>query len=341
MKKLFLLCSIVLTALLLIISAAGCQQQPEPVTPSKGPTTLAIMVESNTVEAGSSFMVSGSNFKPEELVFAEFEYRFSNGRAGCVAHDDADEQGLIHIIPGNHDGNIQNFVSDGIILHPTSSTALIPMTKRALEAGIHVTTEHCPLKGGVSECHVWEATPQAGWLMGAILTLAIDGKGKIVALPGPPGQEEAARLWKGFTDYIANFPEVKVVGVEWANPDIGTALRITENFLTAHPDVDGIYTWFEIEAQGAIRALKARGYKPGQVKIITAWVSEATLKLVKEGWVQYVLPGSAVEVGRTSVRIMKRLIEGEGVPKEVSVPMFVVDKDTIDKWDRSKWRSPK
>jgi len=27
--------------------------------------------------------------------------------------------GLIHIIPGNHDGNIQNFVSDGIILHPS------------------------------------------------------------------------------------------------------------------------------------------------------------------------------------------------------------------------------
>lgn len=27
--------------------------------------------------------------------------------------------GLIHIIPGNHDGNIQNFMSDGIILHPS------------------------------------------------------------------------------------------------------------------------------------------------------------------------------------------------------------------------------
>jgi len=114
MKKLFLLCSIVLTALLLIISAAGCQQQPEPVTPSKGPTTLAIMVESNTVEAGSSFMVSGSNFKPEEFVFAEFEYRFSDGRAGCLAHDEADEQGLVHIrievpediVPGDYEVKI-------------------------------------------------------------------------------------------------------------------------------------------------------------------------------------------------------------------------------------------
>ena len=114
MKKPVALCAIVLMALLLLASAAGCQQEPEPVTPSKGPTTLTILVESNTVEAGSSFMVSGSNFKPKEWVFAEFEYRFSNGRAECVAHDDADEQGSIHItikvpediVPGDYEVKI-------------------------------------------------------------------------------------------------------------------------------------------------------------------------------------------------------------------------------------------
>ena len=97
MKKLIVQYVVALAIMLFITSAAGCQQEPEPVTPSKGPTKLAIMVESNTVEAGSSFMVSGSNFKPEEWVFAEFGYRFSNGRAECVANDEADEQGSIHI----------------------------------------------------------------------------------------------------------------------------------------------------------------------------------------------------------------------------------------------------
>ena len=97
MKKLALVFVLAVIPLL-IVAQPGCQQQPEPVTPSKGPTALAILVESNTVEVGSSFMVSGSNFKPKELVFAEFEYRFSNGRAACVAPDEADEQGSIHII---------------------------------------------------------------------------------------------------------------------------------------------------------------------------------------------------------------------------------------------------
>jgi uncharacterized membrane protein len=72
------------------------------------------MVESNTVAAGSSLMVAGSNFKPEEFVFAEFEYRFSDGRVERLTHDDADEQGLVHIrievpeniVPGDYDVKI-------------------------------------------------------------------------------------------------------------------------------------------------------------------------------------------------------------------------------------------
>jgi len=103
-----------MTALLLVASVVGCQQEPQPVTPSKGSTILVIMVESNIVEAGSYFVVSGSNFKPKQWVFAEFEYRFSNGRGECVTYLEADEQGSIHlrmkvledVVPGDYEVKI-------------------------------------------------------------------------------------------------------------------------------------------------------------------------------------------------------------------------------------------
>ena len=110
MKKLGTLCTVTLTAVLLVAPVVGCQQPPQPeVTP-----TLAIMVESNIVEAGSSFMVSGSNFKPKQWVFADFEYRASNRRGGITAFGDTDEQGSIHliievpddVIPGDYEVNI-------------------------------------------------------------------------------------------------------------------------------------------------------------------------------------------------------------------------------------------
>ena len=94
MKKLIVLCAVALTALLLVASAVGCRQQPQPVvTPS-----LTIMVEANIVEAGSSFMVSGSNFKPHQKIWVDFEYRASDRNEGIQAYCEADENGSIHPI---------------------------------------------------------------------------------------------------------------------------------------------------------------------------------------------------------------------------------------------------
>jgi hypothetical protein len=83
-----------LTALLLVASVVGCQQPPQPsAIPS-----LAIMVESNIVEAGSSFIVSGSNFKPHQNVWVNFEWRTNWGASGVQADCEADENGSIYPI---------------------------------------------------------------------------------------------------------------------------------------------------------------------------------------------------------------------------------------------------
>lgn len=84
-------------AAVLVVSIAlvtGCQVQPQPVaTPS-----LAIMVESNIAEAGSSFMVSGSNLNPQHKIWVEWDYRTSYGKAGCTGYGEPDEDGIIHVL---------------------------------------------------------------------------------------------------------------------------------------------------------------------------------------------------------------------------------------------------
>ena len=107
MKKLNILCTVALIALLLVAAVVGCQQQPQPAaTPS-----LAIMVESNIVEAGSSFMVSGSNLNPQQKIWVEWDYRTSDGAGGAACYyDEPDEDGTIHavmpvpedIVPGDY-----------------------------------------------------------------------------------------------------------------------------------------------------------------------------------------------------------------------------------------------
>ena len=104
MKRLFVICSVVLTALCLI---AGCPQPPLP----EEPPSLAIMVESNVVSAGSSFMILGANLDPHQKVWAKFEWQESDSNAVVEAYCKPDEDGTIHavirvpedIVPGDYE----------------------------------------------------------------------------------------------------------------------------------------------------------------------------------------------------------------------------------------------
>ena len=91
MKKLIVI-GLILAMLLVPVS---CAKAPPPPMPAPAPS-LAIMVESNIVEAGSSFVVSGSNLKPHQKVWVYFEYRASDRKEGIGAYCEADEDGSIH-----------------------------------------------------------------------------------------------------------------------------------------------------------------------------------------------------------------------------------------------------
>lgn len=94
MKKMIAFCALALTALLVVASVVGCQQPPQPsAIPS-----LAIMIESNIVEAGSSFMVSGLNVKPNQKIWIKGDYSLSDGVKSGYSLYITDEEGLIYPI---------------------------------------------------------------------------------------------------------------------------------------------------------------------------------------------------------------------------------------------------
>lgn len=226
---------------------------------------------------------------------------------------------------------------DGIIIHVTNGAALIPPVMKALEAGVNVSTEHSGLAEPIVP-HIWEDPEEAGHVLGYLLANMIGGEGEIFMLNGPPGQleslaEEEAMTWV----FDTFFPGIKYTG-EWPTPDNPSALKATEDYLTAHPNAKGIYVWGgSVQSTGVNKAVKAAGYKPGELKIVASYSIPSGHDLVKEGWVQYVMPGAAVTVGRTSVQNMARMFKGETVPLEVNVPMVLLGQGNIDNWDQTGW----
>ena len=122
-----------LAAVLVVLIALvmGCQVQPQPTAPS-----LAIMIESNIAEVGSSFMVSGSNLNPQQKIWVEWDYRTSHGKAGCTGCcccccGEPDEDGTIHtvihvpedVVPGDYEVEVYQ----GAYLCARELIALLPI----------------------------------------------------------------------------------------------------------------------------------------------------------------------------------------------------------------------
>jgi len=226
---------------------------------------------------------------------------------------------------------------DGIIMHVTSGAALIPPVLKALEAGVNVSTEHSPLAEPIVP-HIWEDPEEAGHALGYLLADLIGGEGEVFILNGPPGQMESLAEEEGITwVFDTFFPKIKYAK-EWPTPDNPSALKATEDYLTAHPNAKGIYIWGgSVQTEGTIKAVQAAGYKPGELKIVASYSIPTCHDKVREGWMQYVMPGCPVTVGRTSVQNMARMFKGETVPLEVNVPMVVLGQNDIDNWDDTGW----
>ena len=105
---------VILSSIALMVLVVGCQQTGVPPV-VEGKPSLAIMVESNSVEAGSSFMVSGSNFKPYQKAFIELKFRASDYNMVVQVSCEADDNGLLYskaisipgdVVPGDYEVEI-------------------------------------------------------------------------------------------------------------------------------------------------------------------------------------------------------------------------------------------
>src|ERR1044071_9274338 len=109
-----------------------------------------------------------------------------------------------------------------------------------------------------------------------------DVKGKVANLQGLLGQGLNTDRSGGFTDVMAQYPGVQVVAQEPTSWDPAKAVSITENWMTAYPDLDLIYgnsDSLTVPAAGVIE----RSGKQDQALLVSADGTEPGLKAVKAG----------------------------------------------------------
>lgn len=114
----------------------------------------------------------------------------------------------------------------------------------------------------------------------------------------------------------------------WGNWDQQAGMTAMEDALSAHPDLDAVYTENDDMAFGAMRALAAAGKADNEVKIFSYDGNKNAYKAIIDGKMMATGENNPEKMAKSAVEIIKKLEAGEtDFPDRTLMPVLMVNKD--------------
>ncbi|MBI5472293.1 MAG: substrate-binding domain-containing protein [Ignavibacteriae bacterium] len=227
--------------------------------------------------------------------------------------------------------HVEEFIKAGVnllIISPKEAAPLTPPVKAAFEKGIPVIVLDRRVLGNDYTCFIGADNKKIGKAAGKWIVSRLGGKGNVVELKGlmtsTPGQDRHS----GFIEAIKG-SNVKVIfeaDMKWLEPN---ARREMESALARFKEIDLVYAHNDPGAHGAYLAAKAAGRE----KAIT-FVGIDGLPQEGQMYVRQGILSASFEYptgGREAIQTALKILRGEKVSKEMTLPSRVFTKENIDK----------
>ena len=217
---------------------------------------------------------------------------------------------------------------DAIVMAACDSRALVPTLAKAVEKGIPVITIDSGVDSDIPLTFV--ATDNVAGARAAADALAklIGEKGKVGLIPFIPGAATSDMRERGFKEQIATYPEIELVQTLYSQSDSARGMAVTEDMLTSHPDLAGMFAANEPGALGCVRALESRDVV-GKVKVVAFDAADAEIDALKRGAIQALIVQNPFKMGYLGVKSAIKAINGEPIEKLIDTGVSVVTMDNF------------
>lgn len=218
---------------------------------------------------------------------------------------------------------------DGIVLAATDAKGIISYVQKALVARIPVITVDSGVESDLPLSFVATDNVAAARKAAQTLVSLIGEKGEVACIPFVPGAATSVMREQGFREEIKNYPAIKLVAVQYSQSDVATAMAVTEDILTAHRNLAGIFGANEASALGVMRAIKTRGLA-GKVKVVGFDASDDEIQALRDGLVQALIVQDPFKMGYLGVKYAVDAIHGKEVPRRVDTGVYVVTRENLE-----------
>jgi ribose transport system substrate-binding protein len=219
---------------------------------------------------------------------------------------------------------------DAIVLTPVDYKAMTPGVTKINNANIPVVNITDRSEKGNFVTFIGAKDYQLGLQTGRYLLKALGGKGNIVILEGVRGVITNADRMRGFNDALKESPNAKLLASQPGNYQRLQALQVMENLMQSYPQIDGVMAANDAMAVGAIEALE--GAKRTALVIGINGTKEA-VDAIKAGKLLATGDYHAYNQGCLSVMAALRYLHKQPVPKEILLPVSVIDRSNYQPYD--------
>jgi ribose transport system substrate-binding protein len=228
---------------------------------------------------------------------------------------------------------LQNFITqgvDGLVYAATDAKVLSKVTQSAKQQGVTVVnidsgTDPQPPDVPVFATDNVAAAEQVPELISK--ELGKEG-GEVAFIPFQQGTLTNEQREEGFKKGMKQHPELELVAEQSSQSNYNTALQVTEDILTANPDLDAIFAANEPGVLGAAEAVRQAG-KAGEIVIIGWDASPEEIQGVEDGVISALVVQNPFRMGYDGTNAAIKIIrEGAKVESE-DTGSTIVTKDNL------------
>jgi ribose transport system substrate-binding protein len=220
----------------------------------------------------------------------------------------------------------------GIVLAPVDRKALVRVVERASRSGIPVAIFDSDVDTEERITYVATNNREGGRMAARKLGEILQGKGKVAVIGFMPGSASTMEREEGFEEEIhSNFPGIRIVQTAFGMADRAKAKAATENILTAHPDLDGIFADNESSSVGATLALKARAN--WRARMVAFDANDQLIDDLQDRVIEALVLQDPFKMGYESTKAVAMKLRGEVPPKLIDSGVTLVTRLDLEKPD--------
>ena len=221
---------------------------------------------------------------------------------------------------------------DALILVPTDPNSMQPAVARAESMKIPVITVDTTVTDqSYLTSFITGDNVDGGHKAAETLADLIGRKGKVFIMSGSPSATTDVARENGFREAIKKFPDIEVVGIQYANSQPATATSAVNTILLKYPDLVGIFALDGTSGTGTVAALR-NANKAGQVKLVGYDAYKAEVDALKEGIFTALVAQQPAKEADLALQYAYDKITGKDVgsiQKAVVIPNVVITKENL------------